>query len=77
MEICTWVFTDWTDTDKLGYASEWNLKTDCGEHIHMTRANRYGKLFDRYCEPELQSNPKDLKCAICGDNIRFYNPFED
>ncbi|MBU3111983.1 hypothetical protein [Clostridium lacusfryxellense] len=62
---CTWTFIECLETNK-----KWSLKTDCSKDVIMTRNNKYDKLFKL-------AQSKDTICPFCGEELIFYNPYED
>lgn len=71
-ELCIWKFIECVDTDKKGKANKWQLKTDCGREIIMTKTNSFGRLFKLATQP----NAKEI-CLFCKKEVDFFNPSED
>jgi hypothetical protein len=74
---CTYTFEDCLDCDKKGTPRKWQLHSDCGINIIMTKTNEFWRLFKESCKPHTQGTVLGVKCPFCGKELTFFNPYED
>lgn len=62
-KYCEWRFIDCV---KEYYA--WNVVTDCGKEIYLTKGNKYGKILKQVMQPN-----DTTKCPHCQKEINILN----